>query len=122
MFFTIDRQSLGFDNDGFGFDVFVANTGTGHNIPSGFAFARQMWVEITATDGGGNTVVHSRASWPTRPTILCDGDSLFEFGNPMKRFFQGCPQVDDELVTFQQKLVSLADFEADGQDPSTPRA
>jgi hypothetical protein len=119
VFFTIARQSLGFDNDGFGFDVFVANTGTGHNIPSGFAFARQMWVEITATDGSGNTLFQSGVL--ANPTDdLCDGDSLFEFGNPMKRFFQNCPQVDDELVTFQQKLVSLAGFEADGSDPFDP--
>ncbi len=118
-YFQIDRNSVGFDNDGLGFDVFIANTGTGHNLPSGFAFARQMWIEITVTDANQSTVFTSGVL--ANPTDdLCDGDSLFEFGNPMKKFFQGCRQVDDELVTFQQKLVDLADFELDGSDPFDP--
>jgi hypothetical protein len=118
-YFQIDRNSVGFDNDGLGFDVFIANTGTGHNIPSGFAFARQMWIEITATDANQNVIFTSGVV--QNPTDdLCDGDSLFEFGNPMKQFFQGCREVDDELVTFQQKLVDLATFQIDGSDPFDP--
>ena len=118
-YFQIDRNSVGFDGNGLGFDVFIANTGTGHDLPSGFAFARQMWIEITVTDASQNTLFTSGVI--TNPTDdLCDGDSLFEFGNPMKRFFQGCPRVDDELVTFQQKLVDLAGFQVDGSDPFDP--
>lgn len=118
-YFRIDRRSSGFDGNGLGLDVFIANTGTGHDLPSGFAFARQMWIEIVATDGGGRVLFQSGVT--TQPTDdLCDGDSLFELGNPMRRFFQGCPRVDDELVTFQQKLVSLAGFQADGSDPFDP--
>lgn len=118
-FFTIDRQSIGFDSDGLGFDVFIANQGTGHNLPSGFAFARQMWVEIVATDANGDTVFQSGVV-ANPEDDLCDGDSLFERGNPMKPFFQSCPDVDDQLVTFQQKLVDLAGFQADGSDPFDP--
>jgi hypothetical protein len=119
--FFIDRQSVGFDgNGGLGFDVFIANTGTGHDLPSGFAFARQMWIEITVTDGGGNTLFTSGVvSQPTDD--LCDGFVLFDDFNPMRRFFQGCNRsVDDELVTFQQALVDLAGFQADGSDPFDP--
>jgi hypothetical protein len=117
--FAIDRRTVGFDGDGLGFDVFIGNSGTGHNLPSGFAFARQMWVEIVATDASGATVFQSGVlGQPTDD--LCDGDSLFERGNPMKRFFQGCTQVDDQLVTFQQKLVDRVDFEEDGSDPFDP--
>jgi hypothetical protein len=119
-YFQIDRNSIGFDNNGdLGFSVFIANTGTGHDLPSGFAFARQMWIEITVTDANQNVVFTSGVL--QNPTDdLCDGDSLFEFGNPMKKFFQNCRNVDDELVTFQQKLVDLADFELDGSDPFDP--
>jgi hypothetical protein len=118
-FFTIDRRSVGFDGQGdLEFGVFLANTGTGHDLPSGFAFARQMWIEITVTAGGRTLFTSGVLQNPTDD--LCDGDSLFEFGNPMKQFFQGCPRVDDELTTFQQKLVDLAGFQLDGSDPFDP--
>lgn len=118
--FFIDRQSVGSSNDGVGFDVLLINTGTGHDLPSGFAFARQLWVEITATDDAGRLLFTSGVlSQPTDD--LCDGEVLFDFDNPMQRFFQGCDQgVDDELVTLQQKLVNLAGFQADGSDPFDP--
>ncbi|MGD0524631.1 MAG: multiheme c-type cytochrome [Polyangiaceae bacterium] len=120
VFFNIDRDSVGFDNDGnLDFQIFIANTGTGHDIPSGFAFARQMWVEITVTDDNQN-VLFTSGVVQNPGDDLCDGDSLFEFGNPMKRFFQNCRDVDQELTTFQQKLVDLADFELDGSDPFDP--
>jgi hypothetical protein len=119
VYFAIDRNSIQSGNGDVAFDVFLANTGTGHDVPSGFAFARQMWIEIVATDGAGQTIFQSGVL--AQPTDdLCDGDSLFEFGNPMKRFFQSCPRVDDELVTFQQKLVDLAGFQQDGSDPFDP--
>jgi hypothetical protein len=118
-YFRIDRRSSGFGGNGLGVDVFLANSGTGHSLPSGFAFARQMWIELVVTDGGGRTLFQSGVI--AQPTDdLCDGDSLFEPGNPMRRYFQGCARVDDELATFQQKLVSLAGFQADGSDPLDP--
>jgi cytochrome c554/c'-like protein len=115
----IDRGSISEGNSDVGFDVFVENTGTGHNLPSGFAFVRQMWIEVTATDVSQNVVFTSGVL--QNPTDdLCDGETLFERGNPMRGFFQGCPQVDDSLTTFQQKLVDLAGFEFDGSDPFDP--
>jgi len=117
--FFIDRGSIGNSNDGVGFDVFLANSGAGHDLPSGFAFARQMWVEVTATDATGRVVFTSGVlSQPTDD--LCDGEILEDFQNPMQRFLQGCNFVDDELVTLQQKLVDLAGFQIDGTDPFDP--
>jgi hypothetical protein len=117
--FFIDRDSVGNSGDGVGFNVFLANSGTGHDLPSGFAFARQMWIEITATDSTGSTVFSSGLlGQPTDD--LCDGEILFDRDNPMNRFLQNCDQVDDELVTLQQKLVDLAGFQADGSDPFDP--
>ena len=31
--------------------VRITNVGAGHNVPTGFAFARQMWLEVKAFDG-----------------------------------------------------------------------
>jgi hypothetical protein len=118
--FFIDRGSIGSDgHGGVGFDVFIANSGTGHDLPSGFAFAPQMWVEITATDSGGSPVFTSGVL--AQPTDdLCDGEVLLDLANPMQRFFQACPEVDQQLVTLQQKLVDLAAFQFDGSDPFDP--
>lgn len=40
-------------------DVGIANVGTGHNLPSGFSQERQMWIELTITDGNGDVVYES---------------------------------------------------------------
>ncbi len=37
-------------------DVVVTNNLLGHSFPTGFAFARQFWLEVTATDASGNEV------------------------------------------------------------------
>jgi len=37
-------------------DVTVTNVGAGHQLPTGFAFVRQMWLEVSATDSNGNEV------------------------------------------------------------------
>ena len=37
-------------------DVVVANNLLGHSFPTGFAFARQFWLEVSATDSDGNEV------------------------------------------------------------------
>jgi hypothetical protein len=108
---AIDRQSIGSSGDGLALNVFVANVGAGHNLPTGFAFTRQMFIELIAYDGGGSILFSSGAL--ANPTDdLCDGSTLLEFGNPMPPYFQGCDRnVDGELVNFQQKLTSLVDLE-----------
>ncbi|HMJ13111.1 MAG TPA: multiheme c-type cytochrome, partial [Polyangiaceae bacterium] len=39
-----------------GFEVRVTNSGTGHYLPGGFAFVRQMWLEVTLVDPSGNAL------------------------------------------------------------------
>ena len=39
--------------------VGVTNVGAGHNIPSGFSQERQMWIELTVTDGNGADIYKS---------------------------------------------------------------
>ena len=35
------------------FALQVSNVGTGHNLPGGFAFVRQMWLEVSLLDAAG---------------------------------------------------------------------
>ena len=107
-------DSVGAGSGGVGFRVTVANTGTGHNLPSGFAFTRQMWLEVTVTDDAGQ-VVGSSGLLANPTDNLCDANTIFEFNkfgnpleaNPLGRFLQGCDAgVDQQLVSLQQKLVN----------------
>ena len=61
-----------------------------------------------------------RRAQTNRPTTSATADSLYEFGNPMPRFFQNCLFTDNELTTFQQKLVNLADLRVRRQRPVRP--
>ena len=39
--------------------VHVTNSGTGHNLPSGFSQERQIWVELIVSDGNGDVIYES---------------------------------------------------------------
>jgi len=39
--------------------VHVTNSGTGHNLPSGFSQERQIWVELIVSDGSGDVIYES---------------------------------------------------------------
>jgi hypothetical protein len=108
-----DRDKFGDNgNGGLGVDIFISNVGAGHNLPSGFAFARQMWLEIKSIDVNGNLVDSSGVLADPAGDDLCDGSTLDDnFFNPMPPFYQNCRFIDGELTTFQQKLVSVVDFE-----------
>ena len=41
--------------------VGVTNKGAGHYLPTGLTEVRQMWLEVTVTDAGGNDIYHSGA-------------------------------------------------------------
>lgn len=45
--------------DEFMFDVKIRNVGAGHYIPTGLTESRQMWLEVTVTDDGGEVLYHS---------------------------------------------------------------
>jgi len=54
---TLDVQNQADAGDGTQTaDVVVANNLLGHSFPTGFAFARQFWLEVSAQDGAGNEV------------------------------------------------------------------
>lgn len=86
------------------FDVSLQNTGTGHNLPGGFAFVRQMWLEVLLLDAGGQVVTGS--GQVLRPTDdLCDSSILDDANNGMRQFLTGCAATDRQLVSFQQMLL-----------------
>jgi hypothetical protein len=86
------------------FDVSVQNTGTGHNLPGGFAFVRQMWLEVTLLNAQGQAVAASgRVAQPSDD--LCDSTILDDPNNDMRAFMVGCPTTDRLLVNFQQMLM-----------------
>jgi hypothetical protein len=86
------------------FSVDITNSGTGHNLPGGFAFVRQMWFEVTLRDRGGRVLAQSGVLDDVA-NDLCDASVVDDAESPMRPFIVGCSRSDPELVSFQQKLV-----------------
>jgi len=85
---------------------------TGHNLPTGFAFARQMWIELVATDSDNQEFFASGKI--ARPTDdLCDNATYGESDNPLRPQVVGCSDVDKQLVNVQLKLVDKITVLAD---------
>jgi hypothetical protein len=76
---------------------------TGHNLPTGFAFARQMWIELVVKDGA--RVLLSSGVLARPSDDLCDNGTFGETTNPLRAFVIGCSAVDPELVNIQLKLL-----------------
>jgi hypothetical protein len=85
----------------------ILNSGTGHNLPTGLAFARQMWLEVIVRDGAG-TVLFSSGRVAKSTEDICDTSSLAE--SHLVAHFRGCDDgADASLVNFQQKLIDRID-------------
>ena len=76
---------------------------TGHNLPTGFAFARQMWIELVVKDG--SQTIFSSGVLAKGDDDLCDNGTFGEVTNPLRASVVGCTQVDNQLVNIQAKLV-----------------
>ncbi len=76
---------------------------TGHNLPTGFAFARQMWIELVVKDG--SSTLFTSGVLAKSDDDLCDNGTFGEVTNPLRPFVIGCTQVDTQLVNIQLKLV-----------------
>jgi hypothetical protein len=101
---SIDESKLKVTDANVAFEVSLQNTGTGHNLPGGFAFIRQMWLEVTLLDAQNRVVAGSgQLLQPTDD--LCDGAILDDQENPMREHLVGCRATDRQLVSFQQMLV-----------------
>jgi hypothetical protein len=108
----LDRASLKVEGGRVAFDVSIQNVGTGHNLPGGFAFVRQMWLEVTLLDRQGTVLDGSgRLALPTDD--LCDASIVDDQDSPMREHLVGCKQSDTQLVSFQQMLVDQVELVRD---------
>jgi len=96
------------------FAATVANTGTGHYLPGGFAFVRQMWLEVTLSDAAGK-VLASSGRLAKGDDDLCDASILDDAESPMRPLVTGCAAVDAQLVNFQQMLLDKIEVARDEQ-------
>ncbi|HET9956138.1 MAG TPA: multiheme c-type cytochrome [Polyangiaceae bacterium] len=90
----------------------VANTGVGHNLPGGFAFVRQMWIELQVLDSAGRVAAQT-GTLRRSSDDLCDAELLRD-ANPLRGFAVGCLKPDESLVNFQQLLLDRIEFTRDG--------
>jgi len=95
-------------------DVVVRNNGLGHRFPTGFAFARQFWLEVSARTGSGQRVpLVAPAGFPSVPAVSgrVDGPAgdlpQCETSNPDVRFAAAFApgECDPWLVNFQKILT-----------------
>jgi hypothetical protein len=100
----LDRPTLKVSAGRIAFDVSLQNVGTGHNLPGGFAFVRQMWLEVTLLDRQG-AVLKSSGVLRQASEDLCDASILDDPDSPMREHLVGCATSDAQLVSFQQMLV-----------------
>lgn len=104
-------RATGLDRDGT-LHVEVANLATGHNLPAGFAFARELWVEVAVSDAATRPAPDA-ASW--RVVVGGAGGGL-----PLERGPRGhgtaLDKRDGRLRNFQAVLFS-ADLLSDDLDP-----
>jgi hypothetical protein len=82
---------------------FTITNQTGHNLPTGFAFARQMWIELVVVENGRTVFQSGVLAHPGDD--LCDDGTFGEATNPLRPFVRGCSAVDTNLVNLQAKLV-----------------
>ncbi|MES1174893.1 MAG: multiheme c-type cytochrome [Myxococcales bacterium] len=101
---TLVPGSLTASANALSFALQVSNTGTGHNLPGGFAFVRQMWLEITLLDGAGRALAGSGLLASTGDD-LCDSSIIDDPQNPVRPMLKGCTKSDPLLVNFQQMLL-----------------
>lgn len=107
--FTVDTVSANAANLNL---KFALENLTGHNLPTGFAFARQTWIELVVKDGSGSSIFTSGVL-AKNDDDLCDNGTFGELTNPLRPFVQNCREVDTQLVNLQLKLVDKIAVAAD---------
>ncbi|MGC4091284.1 MAG: multiheme c-type cytochrome [Polyangiaceae bacterium] len=100
---TLTLTSATLAGDAIHVKVSLQNTGAGHNLPGGFAFVRQMWLEVTVLDAG-NSLLASSGRLASAEHDLCDQE-LLQTGRSLARFAVGCTAADPQLVNLQQRLL-----------------
>ena len=91
------------------FKASISNIGATHNLPTGLAFTRQMWLEVIVVNKDGNVILSSGVLADPL-SDLCDDATLSEVGSSLVPYLQGCSAPDPLLVNFQTKLVDKIDI------------
>jgi hypothetical protein len=95
----------------FNFQVTVLNDRTGHSIPSGVSFAREMWIEATVSDGTGTTLLHSGSLHPNGDLVSTAEDPQLAFfgaiaydaqGHPTSMNFRAVSLDESRMIPFQE--------------------
>ena len=110
---ALDPASVKVTDKNVSFDVSLQNTGTGHNLPGGFAFVRQMWLETAILNAQGQVITGSGLLIQASDD-LCDSSIIDDPESPMRPFLVGCTVTDRQLVSFQQMLLDKVELLRDG--------
>jgi hypothetical protein len=109
---AVAPESLQTVGDKLRFQVEVKNVGTGHNMPGGFAFVRQLWLEVVVLDRREQSIASSGVLGSTGDD-LCDSSILDAPDSPVRPFISGCTTSDPQLVNFQQMLLDRVEIAVD---------
>lgn len=101
---SIDGQSLVTDGNTFVFKVTVSNSGTGHRLPGGFAFVRQMWLEAVVKSASGEALASSGTVQSPEHDV-CDPGMFTGLSRSILPFTLGCDKPDPLLANFQAVLL-----------------
>ena len=101
---ALDPTRIRITDSSVAFEVSVANVGTGHRLPGGFAFQRQLWIEAQVL-GDGGTVLASSGTVPSPSHDLCDAEMFTGLSTSIREFALGCNEPDLLLVNFQTILL-----------------
>ncbi|HET9932271.1 MAG TPA: multiheme c-type cytochrome [Polyangiaceae bacterium] len=104
-------SELGSTPEALRFVLTLSNTGAGHGLPGGFAFVRQMWLEVSVFDAQ-NRLLASSGRLRSVTDDLCDAE-LLQPGRALARFASGCSEPDRLLVNLQQRLVERIEVDKD---------
>lgn len=68
-------------NDDLEINVTINNDKTGHKVPSGNIFERQMWLEVTVTDPAADTIVYQSGNLDANQDLLNQHSEFVANGN-----------------------------------------
>jgi hypothetical protein len=108
---TVHDISAASQGASFEFDVTILNDRTGHSIPSGVSFAREMWIEALLTDGSEATLFHSGSLHPNGDLVTESEDPSLAFmgaiaydakGNPTSMNFRAVSVDESRMIRSQE--------------------
>ena len=100
--------------ESFSFDVQIKNIGAGHYLPTGLTESRQMWLDVTVTDGAGTEIYRSGAldehgnidpGAVVYHTVLADAE-----GNPTEKVWEAESILSDHRIPPKGEVTESHSF------------